>query len=129
MKKIIVNGVFDLLHVGHIALLNFAKSKGNFLVVAIDSDERVKQLKGHTRPINKQHERKIILENLKAVDEVIIFNTNEELLNIIKTCNLMIKGDDYFDKSIIGKEIIEIIFFKVLDAYSTTKKIESIIAR
>jgi D-beta-D-heptose 7-phosphate kinase/D-beta-D-heptose 1-phosphate adenosyltransferase len=129
MKKIIVNGVFDLLHVGHIALLNFAKSKGNFLVVAIDSDERVKQLKGHTRPINNQHERKIILENLKAVDEVIIFNTNEELLNIIKTCNLMIKGDDYFDKPIIGKETIEIIFFKVLDAYSTTKKIESITAR
>jgi D-beta-D-heptose 7-phosphate kinase/D-beta-D-heptose 1-phosphate adenosyltransferase len=129
MKKIIVNGVFDLLHVGHIALLNFAKSKGNFLVVAIDSDERVKQLKGHTRPINNQHERKIILQNLKAVDEVSIFNTNEELLKIIKTCNLMIKGDDYFDKPIIGKEIIEIIFFKVLDAYSTTKKIESIIAR
>jgi len=129
MKKIIVNGVFDILHVGHIALLNYAKSKGDFLVVAIDSDERVRNIKNPNRPINNQFERKTILENLKAVDQVIIFNTEEQLLNLIKICDLMVKGDDYKNKPIIGQNNIEIIFYKILDEYSTTKKIESIIAR
>lgn len=129
MKRIIVNGVFDLLHVGHVSLLQFAKSQGDHLLVAIDSDERIRQNKNPKRPIYNEQNRKFILENIKYVDEVIIFNDDEKLLNIIRTCNLMIKGSDYIDKPIIGQNIIPILFFNRLNDYSTTKTIESITSR
>lgn len=130
MKKVFVNGTFDIIHVGHIELLNFAKSLGDFLIVAIDSDERVKKLKGNNRPVNNVNERKIILENLKPVDEVKIFNTDQELIDIIKTCDVMVKGSDYKLLPIIGKDDIkEIVFFNRIKEYSTTKKIEAILIR
>lgn len=129
MKRIIVNGVFDLLHVGHVSLLQFAKSQGDHLLVAIDSDERIRKNKNPKRPIYNEQNRKFILENIKYVDEVIIFNDDEKLLNIIRTCNLMIKGSDYIDKPIIGQNIIPILFFNRLNDYSTTKTIESITSR
>jgi len=129
MKRIIVNGVFDILHVGHVSLLQFAKSHGDHLVIAIDSDERIRQNKNPKRPIYNEQSRKFILENIKNVDEVIIFNNDEELLNIIRKCNLMIKGSDYINKSIIGQNIIPILFFNRLNEYSTTKTIESITSR
>ena len=74
MKKIFVNGTFDILHSGHLALLNYAKTLGSSLTVAIDSDKRVKQLKGTNRPINNQIDRANMLINLKAVDNVYIFD-------------------------------------------------------
>jgi D-beta-D-heptose 7-phosphate kinase/D-beta-D-heptose 1-phosphate adenosyltransferase len=126
--KIVVNGTFDILHPGHIALLNYAKSLGDFLVVAIDADERVKQLKGPTRPINNQHDRKLLLENLKAVDEVQIFKTNEELVDIISNCSIMVKGSDYQGKQIIGSDLIDIIFYERTE-HSTTKAIQDITNR
>ena len=88
MKKIVVNGTFDVLHLGHLALLNYAKSLGDHLTVAIDSDQRVKLLKGNTRPINSAVERKTLLENLRAVDQVEIFNLDSELIDIIKKCSI-----------------------------------------
>ena len=77
MSLIFVNGTFDILHPGHIELLNYAKSLGNHLMIGIDSDERVTQLKGPERPINNQRYRAFMLKNLKAVDEVVIFNMFE----------------------------------------------------
>ena len=71
MTRVIVNGTFDILHPGHVALLTYAKSLGDFLIVAIDSDERVKKLKGSDRPINGQEDRKTMLEALKPVDKVV----------------------------------------------------------
>jgi D-beta-D-heptose 7-phosphate kinase/D-beta-D-heptose 1-phosphate adenosyltransferase len=130
MKKIIVNGTFDVIHPGHLALLNYARSLGDFLVVAIDADDRVKQLKGPKRPINNQDERKLLLENLKAVDQVVIFNSSEELIDIIRSCSIMVKGSDYKGKSVIGVANCEqVIYFERLDEYSSTKKIQSIIDR
>jgi D-beta-D-heptose 7-phosphate kinase/D-beta-D-heptose 1-phosphate adenosyltransferase len=130
MKKVIVNGTFDVIHPGHLALLNYAKSLGDFLVVAIDADARVKELKGPTRPINPQDERKLLLENLRAVDQVIIFNSSDELIDIIKQCAIMVKGSDYQGKSVIGVANCEqVIYFERLDEYSSTKKIQSIIDR
>jgi D-beta-D-heptose 7-phosphate kinase/D-beta-D-heptose 1-phosphate adenosyltransferase len=130
MKKVIVNGTFDVIHPGHLALLNYAKSLGDFLVVAIDADARVKELKGPTRPINPQDERKLLLENLRAVDQVIIFNSSEELIDIIRSCSIMVKGSDYKGKSVIGVANCEqVIYFERLDEYSSTKKIQSIINR
>ena len=129
MKRIFVNGTFDVLHLGHLAMLNFAKSLGNHLVVAIDSDERVRKLKGSSRPINNVVERKVMLENLKAVDQVEIFDTDEDLINIIKTCDIMVKGGDYKTLPIIGKEFVTVVLFERIDEYSSTKKIQHIINR
>lgn len=128
-KRIFVNGTFDVLHLGHLALLNFAKSLGNHLTVAIDSDARVQRLKGPSRPINSVIERKIMLENLKAVNEVKIFDTDEDLINIIKTCDIMVKGGDYSSLPILGKEFIEVVLFDRINGYSSTEKIQDIIAR
>jgi rfaE bifunctional protein nucleotidyltransferase chain/domain len=130
MKKIFINGTFDIIHLGHLALFNYAKSLGDFLLVAIDSDKRVKQLKGNDRPINNQIERKTLLENLKAVDEVQIFDTDQELIDIIATCDVMVKGSDYIGKPIVGEHVCkQIIFFDRINGYSTTKKIQSITNR
>lgn len=128
--KVVVNGTFDIIHPGHIALLNYAKSLGDYLIVAIDTDERVRQLKGPTRPINNQNERKLLLENLKAVNEVKIFGSPEELISIVKECNIMVKGSDYKGKSVIGETYCEtVIYFNRIDEYSSTKKIQDIIDR
>jgi len=133
MKKVFVNGCFDGgLHRGHIELLNYAKSQGDILYVAIDSDARVKQLKGPTRPIHNQEDRKFHLENLKAVNRVLIFNTDEELTNLVKIIepDIMIVGSDYKNKRVIGSEHAkELKFFDRIDEYSTTKIIQSIINR
>ena len=133
MKKVFVNGCFDGgLHRGHIELLNYAKSQGDILYVAIDSDARVKQLKGPTRPIHNQEDRKFLLENLKAVDRVLLFNTDEELTDLVKIIepDIMIVGSDYKNKRVIGSEHAkELKFFDRIDGYSTTKIIQSIINR
>ena len=132
MKKVFVNGCFDIIHRLHIELLNFAKSHGEVLYVSIDSDERVKQLKGPTRPINSQEDRKFLLENLKAVDRVLIFNTDEELTNLVKIIqpDIMIVGSDYKNKRVIGSEHAkELKFFDRIDGYSSTQIIQSIINR
>jgi D-beta-D-heptose 7-phosphate kinase/D-beta-D-heptose 1-phosphate adenosyltransferase len=127
--KIVVNGTFDVIHPGHLALLNYAKSLGDFLIVAIDSDSRVSELKGPQRPINPQHERKLLLENLRAVDQVVIFNSSSELVDIIQQCAIMVKGSDYRGKSIIGEANCQVIYFDRINEYSSTKKIQDIINR
>jgi rfaE bifunctional protein nucleotidyltransferase chain/domain len=129
MKRIFVNGTFDVLHVGHIYMLNFARSLGQHLTVAIDSDERVRRLKGPNRPINTVTERMILLKNLKAVDDVKVFDTDEDLIDIIKTCDVMVKGGDYSNLPIIGKEHIQVILFERINGYSSTEKIQDIVNR
>ena len=130
MKRIVVNGTFDILHSGHLALLNHARSLGDYLVVAIDSDRRVQELKGTSRPINTQTERQELLENLRAVDEVKIFDSDQELVDIVKDCAIMVKGSDYKGKYIVGEDnIAQIIFFNRIDGFSTTEKIQHIANR
>ena len=133
MTRVVVNGTFDILHLGHIRLLEYAKSYPNATVlVLIDSDRRVKQLKGHGRPINSEIERKTLLENLKTVDHVDIFDTDIELTELLKAYNadIMVKGSDYQDQYIIGKEYCkQIVYFERIDEYSSTKKIQNIINR
>jgi rfaE bifunctional protein nucleotidyltransferase chain/domain len=130
MKKVFVNGTFDLLHEGHIALINHAKSLGDEVNVAIDSDDRVKRLKGESRPINNQVERSTLLINLKAVDNVYIFDTDEELEYLVSIHDVMVKGSDYKDKPIIGQAVCkELVFFDRIDGFSTTQKIQDIADR
>lgn len=131
-KSIFVNGTFDILHPGHIRLLNYAKSLGDRLFVAIDSDDRVTKLKGIFRPINNSAERKEMLLALKAVDEVEIFSSDEELKMWIKQIKpyIMVVGSDYKDKEVIGSEFARhLIFYERIPEYSTTKKIQSITYR
>ena len=130
MKKILVNGTFDIVHPGHLALLNYAKSLGDFLVVAIDSDRRVRELKGTSRPINNQHERKLLLENLRAVDQVVVFDSDQELVDLVAACAIMVKGSDYRDRPIVGQEVCpSIVFFERINGYSSTAKIQHIAHR
>lgn len=131
-KSVFVNGTFDVLHLGHLALLNYAKSLGDKLFVAIDSDERVRQLKGPTRPIYDVYQRKVMLLNLKAVDEVEIFSSDEELEMWIKQINptIMVVGSDWRNKTVIGSQYAKRLeFFERIDEYSSTKTIENIINR
>ena len=132
MRKIFVNGSFDVLHAGHIDLLNFAKASGDHLLVAIDSDERIASNKGSDRPFNKVANRKTLMENLKAVDTVKVFNSDEDLVSIIKEYqpDFMVKGDDWKTGTIIGKEYIpEIIWFPRSNDESTTKTIQDYLNR
>lgn len=133
MTKVIVNGTFDILHIGHLKLLEFAKKIPNsYVLVLIDTDERVKQLKGDDRPINNLEERKLMLESLRYVDEVKPFSTDQELIDSIKNYDpdIMIKGSDYIGKLIIGEQYCkEIRYYNYVNGYSTTKKIQSIIDR
>lgn len=129
IKRIIVNGTFDIVHRGHIEMLNYAKSLGDYLLVCIDSDRQVRELKGTTRPINSQIDRKFYLENLKCVDQVKIFDTQEELEDICKEFepHVMVKGSDYRGKKITGGQYCEEIkYFDLIQNYSTSKIIENI---
>jgi rfaE bifunctional protein nucleotidyltransferase chain/domain len=127
MKRVFVNGTFDIVHRGHIQMLNYARQQGDSLTVGIDSDRRVKSLKGDSRPINNERDRAFLLANLKAINEVIVFDTDMELVELIMNHDLMVKGSDYVNKPIIGGDKIETIFYDIIDGYSTTKTIQNII--
>lgn len=130
MTTVFVNGTFDILHMGHVALLEYAKSLGHELIVAIDSDARVKLLKGVTRPVNTEQERGSLLLALKSVDKVFVFDTDDELVELASNCHIMVKGSDYKDKPIIGSDVCpDIRFYDRLNEYSTTQKIQDIINR
>jgi len=132
MKTVFVNGTFDVLHRGHLLLLNYAKSLGDVLYVAIDTDERVKEKKGLSRPVNSLNERIFMLENLKAVDYVISFSNDKSLESLVKIIrpDIMVVGSDWKDKSVIGSYYAtELKFFDRIDGYSSTEIIQSIIDR
>ena len=122
MKKVWTNGTFDVLHVGHLKLLEYAASFGE-LTVGIDSDKRVKELKGLDRPFNNTLDRKYFLESIKFVHNVVVFNSREELINMVKEFepDYMVIGSDYIDKTVYGSEYAkELLFFDKLEQYSTT---------
>lgn len=132
MTKVFVNGTFDVLHPGHIAMLTYASNSGDELLVAIDSDRRVKEKKGDDRPINNEDTRAKIIFHIKGVDSVVIFDTDEDLRSAIKEYepDIMIVGSDYENKEVIGSEYArELKFFKRDERYSSTKIIKNIINR
>ena len=130
MTAVFVNGTFDILHRGHIELLEYAKTLGDILVVAIDTDERVAELKGPGRPINNQYDRMFMLDALRAVDSVYFFSSNEELVALIKRYNpIMVKGSDYKNKPIVGAEYCKEIKYYDRTEHSTTRTIQHIIDR
>ena len=126
VKRVFVNGTFDILHRGHLELLNYAKSFG-YVIVGIDTDECIKEKKGPSRPIHNQEERKFLLENLRSVDEVIFFSSEPEFEELIKSLkpDIIIVGSDWKEKSTINSYYDgELIFFDRMEEYSTTKTID-----
>lgn len=128
-----VNGTFDVLHPGHVALLNTARSYGDALVVAIDTDRRVRELKGDSRPINNQIDRRIMLSNIKAVDIVEFFDSKEELIELMKRYqpDVYVKGSDWKHdtKSTAHQYCKEVIYYDRIEEYSSTKIIQRIADR
>jgi D-beta-D-heptose 7-phosphate kinase/D-beta-D-heptose 1-phosphate adenosyltransferase len=129
---VFTNGCFDLLHVGHIELLKYAKCLGDYLIVGINSDNSIKRLKGLSRPINNQITRKIILESIKYVDEVVVFDEDTPI-EIIKKIQpkIIVKGGDYKKEDVVGYELekvglLEVKIFNYVANNSTTKIIERI---
>ncbi len=130
-KKIVfTNGVFDIIHKGHIASLTEAASHGDVLVVAVNADESVKKLKGPNRPINDENARVLVLASLLQTDAIIIFE-EETPLELIKLLlpDVLVKGGDYTQEQIAGaKEVIaaggKVVIAKIIDGISTTKIIE-----
>ena len=92
-KLVFTNGCFDIIHKGHVSYLNQAKLMGDYLIVGLNSDKSVKKLKGDDRPVNNENDRAFILDNLKSVDFVIIFNedTPYELIKLIVP-DYLVKG-------------------------------------
>jgi len=121
--KVWVNGTFDVLHIGHLKLLEFASSFGE-VRVGIDTDKRVKELKSPDRPFNTTEDRKYFLESLKFVKDVVVFDSRQELIDLVKEYqpDYMVIGDDYKDQPVYGSEHAkQLIFFEKLPKYSTTK--------
>jgi D-beta-D-heptose 7-phosphate kinase/D-beta-D-heptose 1-phosphate adenosyltransferase len=121
--RIWVNGTFDVLHIGHLRLLQYANSFGD-VRVGIDKDSRVQELKGDKRPINNWFDRIEMMRAIKHVNSVVGFSTDEELQEEIKKWNadIMIVGSDYKDKPVIGSELVkEVLFFDKIGNHSTTK--------
>ena len=126
--KIFANGCFDILHRGHIELFKYAKSLGNKLIVGIDSDEKVKRDKGEDRPFNYLKDRIAMLEAIKYIDEVVSFDTRQELEDLIKTHNpdVLVVGSDWKGKEVVGDIFAkEVKFFDRIGDYSTTKILEN----
>jgi D-beta-D-heptose 7-phosphate kinase/D-beta-D-heptose 1-phosphate adenosyltransferase len=126
-KVVFTNGVFDILHEGHLSLLKYAKSLGQKLIVAINSDQSVKINKGNNRPINKVSIRKRQLEILPWVDEVIIFNEKTPLNTIHKIKpDVIVKGGDYKKKEVIGNKLAPVIIFPFKNNFSTSAVIKKL---
>ena len=124
MKKVWINGCFDVLHHAHFKMIEFASTFGDMLVIGIDSDERVKQLKGEDRPFHTEEERKYNLERIKGVSKVVIFNSEEALRELLKSYepDVFVIGSDYMDKPIVGGNYAKsIVFFNRMENFSTTK--------
>ena len=125
MKIVFVNGCFDVLHRGHIELLKFSKRIGDQLVVGLNSDESIKRIKGSDRPINNQKDRKMMLEELRCVDKVIIFDEDTPY-DLIQSVNpdIIVKGGDYTPQEVVGNDLAEVVIFGTIHGYSTTKIIK-----
>jgi D-beta-D-heptose 7-phosphate kinase/D-beta-D-heptose 1-phosphate adenosyltransferase len=128
MERVVwINGCFDVLHYGHFKLIQYAASFGGFVYIGIDSDNRVRELKGDGRPFHTSQQRQYNLECINGVTRVFIFDTDEQLKELIKRIepDIFVIGSDYIDKAIIGGEFAkEIKFFDRIEGLSTTKLLD-----
>jgi len=128
--RVFTNGCFDILHRGHVELLKYCSSiacpaMGGYVVVGLNSDESVKKLKGDDRPINNQRDRKFLLQSLRFVDDVVIFeeDTPYELIKRFEP-DIIVKGGDYDPDTVVGSDLCEVRIFDHKEGYSTTNLLE-----
>ncbi len=129
---VFTNGVFDLLHPGHLDVLDRARREGSALVVGVNSDASVKRLKGPERPIRTSAERAIVLAGLEAVDAVVVFeqDTPFHLVQVIAP-DVIVKGGDYSPETIVGADLVtarggRVVVIPLVDGHSTTSTIEKL---
>ena len=129
---VFTNGCFDILHLGHVDYLEKAREAGTKMIVGVNADSSVRQLKGPSRPVNNEYARARILASLQFVDMVIIFEeeTPLELINALFP-DVLVKGDDYSIETIVGaKEVIanggKVITIPLVPSYSTTNIIQKL---
>lgn len=124
MKKVWINGCFDVLHHAHFKMIEHASTFGDLLVIGIDSDKRVKELKGDDRPFHNENERKYNLEQIKGVSKVVIFDSSIALEEMIKSYqpDVFVIGSDYKNQPIVGEQYAKsIVYFNRMENFSTTK--------
>jgi len=128
-KKIVfTNGCFDILHAGHVSVLEFSRRQGDVLVVGMNSDASVRRLKGPTRPVNTQADRALVLAALESVSAVCIFNedTPYRLIRQVRP-DVLVKGGDYKPEEIVGREFAKkVVRFALLKGRSTTNIIKKV---
>jgi D-beta-D-heptose 7-phosphate kinase/D-beta-D-heptose 1-phosphate adenosyltransferase len=132
MKRIFTNGSFDVIHSGHLTLLEHARSLGDCLHVAIDSDARIASRKGASRPFHSQQSRAHLLSSIRWVDSVSIFNSDSELEETIKEYapDVMVVGSDWRGLPIVGGRWAKRIeYFERIPGYSTTSVLSSYVSR
>ncbi|MHC4758577.1 MAG: D-glycero-beta-D-manno-heptose 1-phosphate adenylyltransferase [Planctomycetota bacterium] len=129
-KIVFTNGCFDVVHRGHIEFLQFCKQQGDVLILGLNSDSSVKTIKGSDRPINNQHDRASVLAAMESVDYITIFEESEPL-NLIKDVkpDILVKGQDWEDKGVVGSEFVEsyggkVILAPLVEGKSSTSIIE-----
>ena len=126
-KEIVVftNGCFDVLHRGHIDLLRFCRTLGDRVIVGLNSDSSTRAIKGLARPLNSQEDRKIMLEELRSVDEVIVF-PEETPYRLIQNLlpDIIVKGSDYAEDQVVGRHLAKVVIFDIIHGHSTTKTIQ-----
>lgn len=118
------NGCFDVIHAGHIELFKFAKSLGDKLIVGTDTDDRIRLLKGPNRPIHKLEYRLIVLQSIRYIDKIVVFDSDETLAKSIidNNINIMVVGGDHKNHYIVGKnKHTEIVFFDRFFDLSTSR--------
>jgi len=131
-RIVFTNGVFDLLHPGHVRYLQEARAQGDVLIVAVNSDRSVRAIKGPSRPINTEQDRAEVLAALACVDAVVIFDEDDTqaIISAIQP-DVLVKGADWAEDRIIGRDIVEAHGGKVVriafaPGYSTTGMIRKI---
>ena len=130
VDKVVVftNGCFDLLHIGHIKLLQYAKNIGDILIVGLNSDQSIRQNKGQLRPIVGEEDRSEILSALYFVDYICIFNEPNpiHMIEMLKP-NILVKGAEYQKKDILGSHLVDQVYrFQMLEKHSTSNLIKKI---
>ena len=129
-RKVFVTGTYDIVHKGHVEFLKFAAEQGDWLLVAIDKDSRVREKKGDSRPINNENDRRAVIKAIRYVDDVCFFASDEELVWLLQNYkpDVWVAGSDW--KNVEVPERIyakEVVFFDRIPEYSTTGIIDAII--
>ena len=129
-RVVFTNGVFDLIHPGHVDVLNVARARGDALVVGVNSDDSVRRLKGEGRPVRSEADRAYVLAALEAVDAVVLFaeDTPLELIRALHP-DVLVKGGDYTPETVVGRRDVEawggeVVIVPLTAGHSTTSIIE-----